>query len=78
MSYKDTSQLDYLPKQTSREGRRCDEHPDRPAVLICLNLGLAYCDECRVASDLRISCGYCPETGHCEIQPYYNELENSQ
>ncbi len=68
--------LDILAAGKVRNERVCDEHPERPAVLICINMGYAHCEECRDTTELRTGCGYCPDTGNCEIQAYYNKLEN--
>ena len=62
----------------NNSGRMCDDHPDRPAVLLCENMGYAYCEECRDTTEMRVGCGYCPNVGHCEIQAYYNELKTTQ
>lgn len=62
--------------KVNNEGRMCDDHPDRPAVIFCENMGDAYCEECRDTSEMRTGCGYCPNVGKCEIQAYYNALED--
>jgi len=55
----------------------CTDHPDQPAVLVCENMGFAYCAECRDNNEMRTGCSYCPNVGKCEIQAYYNEQESS-